>query len=144
MRTGKHTVRDVFCRVCHTCLGWKYVSDGRFPICARAFQETFVLGKHPAHCLPRRDSARLRLLPVLFDPILSAPVTSAFPTSSRGHSLTLTGLRIRARTEIQGGPIHPRAGDDQRAARRQDARGGEQAEDRRVTDEGASGESVVV
>ncbi|EIW71377.1 hypothetical protein M231_04762 [Tremella mesenterica] len=24
MRTGKHTVRDVFCKVCHTCVGWKY------------------------------------------------------------------------------------------------------------------------
>lgn len=26
MRTGRHTVRDVFCRVCHVVLGWKYVS----------------------------------------------------------------------------------------------------------------------
>lgn len=26
MRTGRHTVRDVFCRVCHSVLGWKYVS----------------------------------------------------------------------------------------------------------------------
>lgn len=24
MRTGKHTVRDVYCRVCHSTLGWKY------------------------------------------------------------------------------------------------------------------------
>ena len=28
MRTGRHTVRDVYCRVCHTTLGWKYVSRG--------------------------------------------------------------------------------------------------------------------
>lgn len=26
MRTGRHTVRDVFCKVCNTTLGWKYVS----------------------------------------------------------------------------------------------------------------------
>lgn len=26
MRTGKHTVRDLYCRVCHQVLGWKYVS----------------------------------------------------------------------------------------------------------------------
>ena len=26
MRTGKHTVRDVYCRVCHSVLGWRYVS----------------------------------------------------------------------------------------------------------------------
>jgi hypothetical protein len=26
MLTGKHTVRDLFCRVCRTNLGWKYVS----------------------------------------------------------------------------------------------------------------------
>ena len=26
MRTGRHTVRDIYCRVCHTTLGWKYVS----------------------------------------------------------------------------------------------------------------------
>ncbi|WVQ78946.1 hypothetical protein IAT38_001038 [Cryptococcus sp. DSM 104549] len=24
MRTGKHSVRDVYCRVCHTTIGWKY------------------------------------------------------------------------------------------------------------------------
>ncbi|OWZ60750.1 protein yippee-like 3 [Cryptococcus neoformans] len=24
MRTGRHTVRDIYCRVCHTTLGWKY------------------------------------------------------------------------------------------------------------------------
>ncbi|ORY34683.1 putative yippee-like protein [Naematelia encephala] len=24
MRTGKHVVRDVFCQVCHSVLGWKY------------------------------------------------------------------------------------------------------------------------
>ena len=29
MRTGKHTVRDLFCKVCHTCLGWKYVRQPR-------------------------------------------------------------------------------------------------------------------
>lgn len=27
MRTGRHTVRDVFCMVCHAVLGWKYVSS---------------------------------------------------------------------------------------------------------------------
>jgi hypothetical protein len=30
MRTGKHTVRDVFCQVCHAILGWRYVS---YPHC---------------------------------------------------------------------------------------------------------------
>ena len=26
MRTGNHTVRDIYCRVCNTIIGWKYVS----------------------------------------------------------------------------------------------------------------------
>lgn len=26
MRTGKHTVRDLYCGVCRQVLGWKYVS----------------------------------------------------------------------------------------------------------------------
>ena len=26
MRTGNHTVRDIYCKVCHTILGWRYVS----------------------------------------------------------------------------------------------------------------------
>lgn len=30
MRTGRHTVRDVYCEVCHTVLGWKYVRLHRY------------------------------------------------------------------------------------------------------------------
>lgn len=26
MRTGRHTVRDIFCKGCHTYIGWRYVS----------------------------------------------------------------------------------------------------------------------
>lgn len=28
MLTGKHTVRDVYCKRCRKTLGWKYVSTG--------------------------------------------------------------------------------------------------------------------
>jgi hypothetical protein len=48
MRTGKHTVRDVFCRVCHTCLGWKYVSGSQTPTCVRPLRVPIALGKPPA------------------------------------------------------------------------------------------------
>jgi hypothetical protein len=32
MRTGRHTVRDVFCKVCHSVLGWKYVSQSVYRV----------------------------------------------------------------------------------------------------------------
>ncbi|ODN98074.1 hypothetical protein I350_07716 [Cryptococcus amylolentus CBS 6273] len=43
MSTGRHTVRDVFCRVCHTTLGWKY--DYAFEYSQKYKEGKFILEK---------------------------------------------------------------------------------------------------
>lgn len=41
MRTGKHTVRDLYCCRCHTYVGWKY--DRAFVIAEKYKENKYIL-----------------------------------------------------------------------------------------------------
>lgn len=61
MRTGKHTVRDVFCRVCHTVLGWKY--DFAYEADQKYKEGRYILEREMITERPdsKRDTSRIRI-----------------------------------------------------------------------------------
>ncbi|WRT69723.1 uncharacterized protein IL334_006713 [Kwoniella shivajii] len=66
MRTGRHTVRDVYCRVCHSTLGWKY--DFAFELDQKYKEGKYILEREMITEKPesKRDHGRPRIeeLPV--------------------------------------------------------------------------------
>lgn len=50
MRTGRHTVRDIYCRVCHTTLGWKYVSSRTYSFARLTFILNCLLAGTDGRC----------------------------------------------------------------------------------------------
>ena len=86
MRTGKHTVRDVFCRVCHTVLGWKYVSARPDRMAAdHHFAKLPYASLTPSHCS-----------------------TFATRCATCHAPSTAVGFRTRSRPEVQGRSHRPR------------------------------------
>ncbi|TXT12973.1 hypothetical protein VHUM_01374 [Vanrija humicola] len=61
MRTGRHTVRDLFCQVCHTCVGWKY--DYAYELAEKYKEGKFILEREliTERADSRRDFGKLRI-----------------------------------------------------------------------------------
>ncbi|WOO82202.1 yippee-like protein [Vanrija pseudolonga] len=61
MRTGVHTVRDLYCQVCHTCVGWKY--DYAYTLAEKYKEGKFILEREliTERADTRRDFGKPRI-----------------------------------------------------------------------------------